>query len=67
MNTEKISTPVAIVIAAIALILFIGIGFWYMNRPTGPTAAESRSYVNADLAKQGAPPQGSPAPANGTK
>lgn len=51
MNSKEISGPVGIAIAAVFLILVIGIGFWYMNRSNGGggSVADRTADMNARL------------------
>lgn len=54
-NTEKADIPAPVIIGIIvaALALLIGVGFWYLNRPTGPTAEESASYLQKNMQQRG--------------
>jgi len=51
MQGKSISPAVAIGFVVTVLIVLAAGGLYYMNRPTGPSAEESQSYVQDDMKK----------------
>ena len=49
---KEVPAPVIIGIVAAALVLLVALGFWYMNRNSGPTPQESASYLQKDMARR---------------
>ena len=64
MEKKEVPAPVVIGIIVAALVLLVGVGFWYMNRQSGPTPEESASYVQKNMqqlrSRQGGAPPGAP-------